>query len=1099
MMDMDRIRWLKVDRCFAELLDLAPSERPARVAAISRGDPELETVLLDLLESDAKAALLPHGPSAELVAQAFGSLGSDGRVAHEDLGEIPARVGPYRILEEIGRGGMASVYLAERDDPAFPQRVALKLLRRGLDTEDVTARFAAERRILASLHHPGIASVFDAGTAEGGRPYLVLEFVRGKPITVHSDDEALPVRARLKLFLAAARAVTHAHERGVVHRDIKPSNVFVTQDESQIRLLDFGIAKILDVSEQDGAAVTRTGTRAMTPGYASPEQVIGRPVGPRSDVYQLGVLLYELLTGLRPFPGLSRREYETAVTTRDPAPPSRAAIHEGWDGARGANRVQSAAHRAALRGVSVGKLRRTLSGDLDAIVMCALDRDPSARFASVMALHDDVRRYLAGKPVAARPRWVLKRVGTAVRLSRGAGILTLGAAAAALAFLWAESVPEVSTRRVATTVVRDETGNAAARLADQVTELLATNLARVPELQVVDLHRRFDVQAPLHEQEVLARSSGADELLRASIRNPLPGELELILRRVSSRDGQTLDSIQVAGRDAFELVDRATEALLRRLDIPSPSLRVSQVTTVNPEAYRFYVEGLTAFRSGDDHVADRFFRAALERDSSFAMAAYYAFRTAAGSDRDEALRLLNLSSELAASASLHDRLVIRGRWSEYMLDSSARIIADSLVALFPSDPEGHFLKGNGMVRAGDFLEAVTFLERAIRLDSLSLHAARAPCVSCDAFLSLGTAYKAADSLDSAVRVTRRWTDLQPKSARAWHALATNLMHQGNFEEALAAGRRAASLRPGNLQNALFPARVALHRGDHRESDLILGHLARTGTRMQRKEAFWWLAISLRDQGRYAEALEAAEKMYEASRPEEQDAFWDLPGASMRAQILFEMGRFAESAELFESIPREYDRYSPSRQARQLAWLLTHAGTARAAAGDTAALARLADSVEVIGAMSQYGRDQRLHHYLRALLSRLDGKPEVQVESQLRAALYSLPRGFSRINLELGASLMRQGRAQEAADVFRAALRNSAESNGLYVTRTELHTLLGGALAAAGQPDSAAVHHGLALRAWRAADPQLRSRVDSLASMLDSLKAVGSAPSNRPEP
>jgi serine/threonine protein kinase/Flp pilus assembly protein TadD len=1100
-------RWDEVDRLFARLLEIDAPERDRRLAELCGGDEDLERALRDLLAASDSDASFDAGPRPGLLRAAL----DDARLRHEPSGGVPQHVGPYRILEPIGRGGMGSVYLAERADPAFPQRVAVKVLRRGIDTDDVVARFIAERQILASLHHPAIATVFDAGATADGRPYLVMEYVRGRTITDHCDAARLDLRSRLRLFAAVTRAVAHAHERGVVHRDLKPSNILVTADEGHVKLLDFGIAKMLDPDARaDHSPPTRPGTRLLTPGFASPEQIQGLAVSERSDVYQLGLLLCELLTGQRPFETGPASHDRHAPARFEPEPPSR--LVRSRPDPRSAARARRLA-AATARASDPRRLARLLGGDLDAIVLKALRTDPADRYASASELHDDLVRYLDGLPVAARRGAAAYRLGKAVRRRLAplapAALTALGTG---LVLLLVANRPGTGNtdgrgvRWIATAGVIDETGSAGSRLAHQISELLATDLGRLPGLQVVALHAALfavpcgptpgsdttrspasDACAGTHVVAA-ARQAGAAEVVVGAIRNPAPGELELVLRRVRTSTGAAIDSVRVRGADAFALVDAATAALAAQLGIGVNSAGVAGVTTVDPEAYRLYVEGLAAFGTGDDRVADRFFRAALAQDSTFAMAAYYAFRTTAGYDRDGALQLLNRAHRLAERASDRERLVIRARFAEYMHDPATTAVADTLVARYPADPDGHYLRARALYVAGDFLGAVPHFERAIQLDSLSLHAQRAACVACDALLGLETTYEKADSLHAAERTARRWLALQPTAARAWHTLASDLVHLGRFDEAIQARTRAASLRVGNLDDPLFAGIVEIHRGDFAEADATFRRHSRNGTRAARREALWSLAISLRHQGRFAEALRAAEGFQEASRPEVPDDWWDLPGRSLRAQVLFEMGRFREAADLFLSAQRPYAEYAESRQARADAWLFTHVGTARAAAGDTVGFAAFADTLEAIGTRSLYGRDQRLHHYLRALLARARGASEPEIEAHLRAALYSLPNGYSRINLELGQSLMRQGRHAEAASVLGAALRNSAESNGLYATRTEFHALLGEAWDAAGRADSATLHYRAAVNGWRRADPVLRHRVLAIERRLQTLAA-----------
>jgi serine/threonine-protein kinase len=314
-------------------------------------------------------------------------------------------VGAYRLLDELGEGGMGTVYLAERADGQFEQQVAVKLLKHGLHGEEARRRFLQERQILARLQHDSIARLLDGGLTEDGTPFFVMERVEGKPITIYCDEQRLGIEARLHVFLEVCDAAQYAHRNLVVHRDLKPSNILVDAAGS-VKLLDFGIAKLL-VEGDDGAAEgTRTTLRAMTPEYAAPEQVRGDPVTTATDVYALGVLLYELLTGQRPYRvgrGLAS-EWERAILEQQPQRPS-------------------------VSAVTSRELRRRLRGDLDWVVLKALQKEPERRYPSAEALATDIRRHLHGLPVSARGDALGYRARKFLRRHR------LGAAAAALVIL----------------------------------------------------------------------------------------------------------------------------------------------------------------------------------------------------------------------------------------------------------------------------------------------------------------------------------------------------------------------------------------------------------------------------------------------------------------------------------------------------------------------------------------------------------------------------------------------------------------------------------------------------------------------------------------
>jgi serine/threonine protein kinase/Flp pilus assembly protein TadD len=342
------------------------------------------------------------------------------------------RIGPYRVLRELGHGGMGTVYLAARDDDQFQKTVAIKVVR-GLDSAEVVRHFRRERQILAGLEHPNVARLLDGGTTDDGLPYLVMQHVEGQPIDRFCDERRLTVRERLQLFQGVCAAVEHAHRNLVVHRDIKPANILVTA-EGVPKLLDFGIAKLLN-PEIAGQVPTGTGL-SMTPDYASPEQARGGPITTATDVYSLGVVLYELLTGHRPYRLKSREPLEVlkAICEEEPEKPSTAVTRE--DRAQlpgGAARPTTAEAVSRTREGTPDRLRRRLRGDLDNIVMMALRKEPQRRYGSVEALSEDLRRYLEGLPVKAhkatawyRTSKFLRRHAFGVAAAAAVLVLSLG-------------------------------------------------------------------------------------------------------------------------------------------------------------------------------------------------------------------------------------------------------------------------------------------------------------------------------------------------------------------------------------------------------------------------------------------------------------------------------------------------------------------------------------------------------------------------------------------------------------------------------------------------------------------------------------------------
>jgi eukaryotic-like serine/threonine-protein kinase len=440
-------RFGEIDAIFRAALEHPPGARYLFLKEACGGDAELLRLTSELVE-------LAETDTGFLEQVSFGGIDAGDFEAFAGAEEeIGARVGAYRLVEPIGRGGTGTVYAAERIGVDFEQRLALKILRRGLDTADVLERFRAERRILASLSHPDIARLYDGGATADGRPFLVMELVEGTPITEHCDERRLGIADRIRLFVRVCRAVQHAHHNLIVHRDLKPSNILVTGDGAP-KLLDFGIAKLLDPEPLLGRSPgTHTGLRPMTPGYASPEQVRGGPITTAVDVYQLGILLHELVCGRPPYrrEGRSPLDFARAVCEETPERPSRALRRmSGTSDPEGGSPDEASI--AARRSSDPRRLAAQLAGDIDTIVGKALQKEPERRYASAASLADDLERFLAGRPVTARADSWQYRTRKLVRRRPGAmaaGAAVLLAAAGYVGTLQAHAIGLELERNVA--------------------------------------------------------------------------------------------------------------------------------------------------------------------------------------------------------------------------------------------------------------------------------------------------------------------------------------------------------------------------------------------------------------------------------------------------------------------------------------------------------------------------------------------------------------------------------------------------------------------------------------------------------------------------
>jgi len=555
--DSETQRWQRIFAVFEEVVDAPTAQRGDMLARLCAGDEELRSEVLALIAADDTAPRFEVGLDEARRAAARDSTGNHG-VASVRTGD---RIGPWRLLREIGAGGMGVVWLAERADEQFEQRVALKLIRSGLDSEAVHRRFLRERQILARLHHPHIAHLIDGGITANGGPYFAMEYVEGLPLLDYCRGHEVGLEGRIRIFLDICAAVQFAHEHHVVHRDLKPSNVLVTRSAG-VKLLDFGIAKLLgDVADADTITHLQR-EQPMTPAYAAPEQLRGGEITPATDVYALGCMLYELLTGrhTHDFRGaVGQRDVLGVIESEDPRAPSRA------DAA------------------STPVPKRQLRGNLDMIVLTALRREPARRYASVAAFAADLQNHLAGKAITARREQLSHRLAVFMRRHRAgtaaalAVALTVAVVAAAswLTRTLAPAAPANAT--LAIVDFRNSTANKDADwLAPALAEMLATELAHGARMHALpdELVRsaRSDLAPPMaggystQSLATLHRRLGADYVLSGSylVSGP-PGEgrLRFDLALQDARSGAALANVAQTGAlsDLAELVEKAGASL----------------------------------------------------------------------------------------------------------------------------------------------------------------------------------------------------------------------------------------------------------------------------------------------------------------------------------------------------------------------------------------------------------------------------------------------------------------------------------------------------------------------------------------------------------
>ena len=716
-------------------------------------------------------------------------------------------VGGYRLVERVGEGGMGAVYRAVPTEAPHGLAVAVKLIKRGMDTAQVLRRFDTERHILAALDHPNIARLLDTGTTADGLPYVVMEYVPGLRVVDYCDQRRLPVAARLELFRKICAAVEAAHGKQVIHRDIKPSNILVGPD-GEPKLLDFGIAKVLDRGPLElPAQPSQTQAPVMTPQYASPEQARGEPVTPASDIYSLGVLLYELLTGHRPYRVHPRSAHDVirAISEQTPERPSTAVLRSGTASELTPETV------AAVRCEQPEDLCRTLAGGLDAVVLKTLRKHPARRYPSAAALSEDIGRYLEGRPVKApRPgplyghplarRWLLATV-----------LVALLAAGASLA--WRASAGIAVRPSVAVLGFENLSGRPdAAWLSTAFAEVLSADMAAGGRLRAIPGERVEQAKQELGLSDAqslapagLARLHGsldADFVVMGSYFATGDGggtEVRLDLRLRDLRAGKEVASSggTIPVSRLRETLSRTALPLRRRLgagEVPAADQALLAASLPDaPEAARYYCEGLEGLRRFDTLGARERFRRTVAAAPRHALshAALAGASAVLGYDpeaRSEAKQAL----DLAAGLSRADRLRIEGRYYQGVRDWDRAVATfRALQQSFPDDPEYGLWLADVQSQAGQGRRALETLAALRTLPGAGL-GPRIDLAEAEAAFRASDLARARDAAARAA-ASGRARGLRILAARAHLVESRVFIEMGDPQHALAASAEARTV------------------------------------------------------------------------------------------------------------------------------------------------------------------------------------------------------------------------------------------------------------------------------------------------------------------
>ncbi len=774
------------------------------------------------------------------------------------------RVGPYELIRLLGAGGMAEVWLDKRADGVFKREVALKLPALTRVRRDLEQRFARERDILASLEHPHIARLYDAGLDPEGLPYLSMEYVQGEPLTDWCDAQRLDIRARLKVFLQVLEAVQYAHERQVIHRDIKPSNILVTK-AGQARLLDFGVATLLDNGATAGKTpLTTVYGHALTPVYASPELIRGESVTAKSDIYSLGVVLFEMLTGDRPYrlnAGASRAILEHAIAGAEVRKPSTQIVQDAW----------------GMRGVTHEQLTRQLRGDIDHIVLKALEKDPQARYASAAALADDLQRYLDGKPISAqalrlgyRFRKFLRRNRLVVSVAAGAAVLVLAMAVYEIDRRVNQAVDDSKSVYVRRAIGQNSIAvlpfadmsekKDQGYFSDGLSEELITLLAQIEDLQVIARTSSFHFRNTNASLKEIADALGVAHVLEGSVRHA-GNTVRVTAQLIRTDDGvhmwsQTYDRDV---KDIFQVQDDIAAAVVAALKLKLLTVGPDPHRSDNPEAFNQYLLARQLGRRGNlediEHAVAAYTRAiALDPNYAAAYAGLSFAETAIANSTQDAARFALARDAAEKSLQLAPQLVdgyrARALFRLETLDfTGARADSEKALTLAPGESTVQSLYGVQIAAFGKIPQAITAMNKAIDLDPLNAYA----------WANVGLFQTVTDDYPAARRSLERALAINP-TADAYHFLLAQLdLLQGRLTEAQAEFQKQGA----EAHRRMGYVMVESASGDEKQSQQALKELiaknagdmayqigALHAWRGEKDKAFEWLerAYQQRDSG-----------------------------------------------------------------------------------------------------------------------------------------------------------------------------------------------------------------------------------------------------------